>query len=89
MRYFSFYMLGRLAMFAVAAGVLYLIGLRSFYLVFAAMALSVPLSVVLLRRPRRALAGDIEARVERAQAHRRDIRSALRGEDDGPAASSE
>jgi len=82
-------MLGRLAIFAVAAGLLYLVGLRSFYLVFAALALSVPLSVVLLRRPRQALAGDIEARVERAQANRRDIRSALRGDDDEPAAPSQ
>ena len=82
MRLFALYMIGRAAAFGVAVGVLYLIGLRSFYLVLAALVLSVPLSVFALRRPRHALAADIERRVEGKRAQRRDLRAMLRGDDE-------
>lgn len=82
MRVFAIYLIGRLAAFGVAVGVLYLIGLRSFYLVLAALMLSVPLSVFALRRPRHALAADIERRVERKRERRRNLRAALRGDDE-------
>lgn len=82
MRLFAVYLLGRLAAFGVVLGLLYLIGLRSFYLVLAALLLSVPLSVFALRRPRHALAADIERRVEGKRARRRDLRAALRGDDE-------
>jgi hypothetical protein len=81
-RYLALYLTGRLAAFVVALGVLYLIGLRSFYLLLAALALSVPLSVFALRRPRHALAADIEQRVERKRSRQRNLRAALRGDEE-------
>jgi uncharacterized protein DUF4229 len=80
-RSLSVYLLGRLAIFAVLAGLLYLVGLRSFYLLLAALLLSVPISVLLLKRPRQSLSGDIERRLDRWRADRRDLRAALRGDD--------
>jgi hypothetical protein len=74
-------LVGRLGIFAVLAGILYLIGLRSFYLILAALLLSVPISVVVLKRPRQALAGDLEARVERKRTTKQNLRAALRGDE--------
>lgn len=81
MRSLSVYLVGRLAIFALLAGLLYLIGLRSFYLLLAALLLSVPISVLVLKRPRQSLSGDIERRLDRRRADRRDLRAALRGDE--------
>jgi hypothetical protein len=70
------YSLGRLALFAVVAGGLYLIGFRSWFLILIALLLSMPLSYFLLRRPRMAFARRIEERGEQ----RRELRAKLRGD---------
>ncbi|MDQ6873789.1 MAG: DUF4229 domain-containing protein, partial [Actinomycetota bacterium] len=59
---FLVYTAGRLAAFVVVAGLLWLVGFRSWILVLAALLLSMPLSYFGLRRQRLALAGDLERR---------------------------
>jgi hypothetical protein len=81
-RYLALYLTGRLGAFVIALGLLYMIGLRSFYLLLAALAVSVPLSLIALRKPRHALAADIERRVNGKRDRRRDLRAALRGDDE-------
>ncbi|HEY6749347.1 MAG TPA: DUF4229 domain-containing protein [Mycobacteriales bacterium] len=81
----AIYTAGRIVVFAVLAGLLWLVGLRGFLLVFAALLLSIPVSYFLLARQRNALAADVERRVTSRQARRQDLRSQLRGDDDKPA----
>ena len=73
------YTLARLGLLFAVGAALWLLGLRSWALAFAALLLSLPLSLVALRKQRTALAHDLELRVRR----RRDFRARLRG--DGPA----
>jgi uncharacterized protein DUF4229 len=82
----AIYTAGRILVFAVLAGLLWLVGLRGFLLVFAALLLSIPVSYFFLARQRDALAADVERKVSGRQARRQDLRSQLRGDDDGPAA---
>lgn len=81
----AIYTAGRILVFAVLAGLLWLVGLRGFLLVFAALLLSIPVSYFFLARQRNALAADVERKVSNRQARRQDLRSQLRGDDD-PAA---
>lgn len=81
----AIYTAGRILVFAVLAGLLWLVGLRGFLLVFAALLLSIPVSYFFLARQRNALAADVERKVSNRQARREDLRSQLRGDDD-PAA---
>lgn len=81
----AIYTAGRILVFAVLAGLLWLVGLRGFLLVFAALLLSIPVSYFFLARQRNALAADVERRVTSRQARRQDLRSQLRGDDDKPA----
>jgi uncharacterized protein DUF4229 len=81
----AIYTAGRIVVFAVLAGLLWLVGLRGFLLVFAALLLSIPVSYFFLARQRNALAADVERKVTDRQSRRQNLRSQLRGDDD-PAA---
>ena len=81
MRTFLVYTAGRLLVFAGVAAVLYLLGLRGFLLVAAALLLSLPVSYLLLAGPRAALGAEVERRVAGRRARREDLRSRLRGDD--------
>ena len=81
----AIYTAGRIVVFAVLAGLLWLAGARGFLLVFAALLLSIPVSYFFLARQRNALAADVERKVTGRQARRQDLRSQLRGDDDPPA----
>jgi uncharacterized protein DUF4229 len=81
----AIYTVGRIVVFAVLAGLLWLVGLRGFLVVFAALLLSIPVSYFFLARQRNALAADVERKVTDRQSRRQNLRSQLRGDDD-PAA---
>jgi uncharacterized protein DUF4229 len=76
------YTAGRILVFAVLAGLLWLAGLRGFLLVVAALLLSIPVSYYFLARQRDALAADLERKVISRQARKQDLRSQLRGDDE-------
>jgi Protein of unknown function (DUF4229) len=76
------YTAGRILVFAVLAGLLWLAGLRGFLLVVAALLLSIPVSYYFLARQRDALAADLERKVSGRQARKQDLRSQLRGDDE-------
>jgi hypothetical protein len=76
------YTAGRVLIFAVLAGLLWLVGLRGFLLVIAALVLSIPVSYFSLARQRDALAADLERKVSSRRARREDLRSQLRGDDE-------
>jgi hypothetical protein len=78
----AIYTAGRILVFAALAGLLWLVGLRGFLLVFAALLLSIPVSYFFLARQRNALAADVERKVTNRQARREDLRSQLRGDDE-------
>jgi len=78
----AIYTAGRIVVFAVLAGLLWLVGVRGFLLVFAALVLSIPVSYFFLARQRNALAADVERKVTDRQSRREDLRSQLRGDDD-------
>lgn len=75
------YTLARLGLMAATAGVLYLVGLRSWLLAFAALVVSLPLSWLVLRRQRQALGSYLASRSERRTAEKAELRAALRGDD--------
>lgn len=79
----TIYTAGRILIFVVLAGLLWLVGLRGFPLVVGALVLSIPASYFLLARQRNALAADVERKVTQRQSRRQDLRSQLRGDDDG------
>jgi hypothetical protein len=81
-RAFAVYTAGRLLVFAGAAAVLFLLGLRGFPLVLGALLLSLPLSYLLLSRARAAFVADVERRVAERRARREHLRSRLRGDDE-------
>ena len=76
------YTAGRVLVFVVLAGLLWVVGLRGFLLVFAALLLSVPASWFLLARQRQALAADVERKVGDRRGKRADLRAQLRGDDE-------
>jgi len=72
----------RAAVFGVMFGLLWLLDVRGLLGALIALVLSVPLSIVLLARPRRKLAESLEQHTE-ARRQREDVlRRRLRGEDD-------
>ncbi len=79
-RAFLIYTAGRLAIFLTVAGVLWLVGFRSWVLTLVAILVSMPVSYVLLRRQRAALADEVGRRV----ADRRELRARLRGDEPAP-----
>ena len=60
----------RFALFFALWGILLLVGLEALFAALVALVLSVPLSFVLLAKPRRAFTAQLEARIE-AQRTRR------------------
>jgi O-antigen ligase len=78
------YTLLRFGMLLVLWGVLYLAGLGGLLALLLAAVLSVPLSFVLLARPRARLAANIEQRVNAHRENRADLDEKLAGEDDEP-----
>jgi predicted permease len=71
------YTAGRLAVLVVLAAVLWLLGLRGFWLFAVALLLSIPVSFVLLGRQRAALTDWFESR----RRYREELRTKLRGEE--------
>jgi hypothetical protein len=67
------YTLLRFGMFFALWGILVLVGLGGLVAAFIALVLSIPLSLVLLARPRARVAHNIEVRVERARASRQHL----------------
>jgi hypothetical protein len=82
---FAVYTAGRVLVFVGVAALLFATGLRGFVLVLTALLVSLPVSYVVLARPRAHLAADVERRLAERRARREDLRSRLRG-DDEPAA---
>lgn len=67
------YTILRFGMFFALWGILVLVGLGGLVAAFIALVLSIPLSLVLLARPRARVAHNIEVRVERARASRQHL----------------
>lgn len=67
MRATLLYTLMRLGFFAVALGVLYLVGARGIVLLVVAAVASAALSFVILARQREAMAGSISTRITRVR----------------------
>jgi hypothetical protein len=75
------YTAGRIALFIAVGALLYLVGFRNFVLVLLALAISMPLSYVVLRRQREAFAVQVAGRLEHRRAEKEKLRAALRGDD--------
>ena len=71
----------RFLVFGVLFGLLWLVGVPAFLAAVLALGLSVPLSYVLLARPRAALAETVEARLVARRAHSDELSSRLKGDD--------
>lgn len=67
----------RFGMFFALWGILVLLGLHGFLAAVIALALSVPLSLVLLAKPRAAFTRQLEARVENRRVERQKLDSRL------------
>ncbi len=78
--HFWSYTLLRIALFGVLLGVLWLSGLRGLLGAAVALALSVPLSFVLLARPRRAMAEEMRMRLAERQQRTHKFESRLSGD---------
>lgn len=85
---FWLYTLLRIALFGAVWGVLWLVNVRGMLALLFAVLLSVPLSFVLLARPRAALAASLEQRVSQRKVREDDLRHRLAGDagDDDDAA---
>jgi hypothetical protein len=77
---FWLYTLLRFGLFGVLFGLLWLLGVRGLLGALIALVLSVPLSYVLLARPRAALANTIEQRVAARRTQHADVDAQLRGD---------
>jgi len=71
------YTLLRFGMFFALWGIVVLLGVHGLFAAFVALVLSVPLSFVLLARPRRAFVQQLEARVDSRRAARADLDAEL------------
>jgi len=76
------YTILRFGLFLVVWGLLNLAGLHGLIGAAAAVVLSVPLSFVLLARPRARFAATIEQRVNARRGHRAELDQRLSGDDD-------
>lgn len=76
------YTLLRIALFLALWGLLVLVGLEGLFALLIAAVLSVPLSYVLLARPRARFAATIEDRLEAHRAERARLDRELSGDDD-------
>lgn len=80
MRPFLVYTAGRIGIFAVITGLLWFVGLNGLVLFLAALALSLPVSFVVLSRQRQALGNQIDRRMVERRSRRDALRSRLRGD---------
>lgn len=71
----------RFGMFFVLWGLLALAGLRGLLAALIAVVLSVPLSLVLLRKPRANFSRQLEARMDARQVHRQELDARLQADD--------
>ncbi|MFG1926701.1 DUF4229 domain-containing protein [Cryptosporangium sp. NPDC048952] len=78
------YTTARFMIFVACVIVLFVIGFRSWMLVFGALLLSAPLSFFLLRKQREAFAQRVEGRMSKRQTEKAKLRAALAGDDDQP-----
>lgn len=76
------YTLLRFGMFFALWGLLVLAGLHGLFAAFVALVLSIPLSLVLLARPRARIAAQVEQRVNAHKAARADLDSRLNPDED-------
>lgn len=76
----------RFGLFFLLFGLLWLVGVKGYLGAVLALVLSVPLSYVLLAKPRAAFAEVLEQRVNARRARQTDLDAKLRG-DDGRSAS--
>ena len=76
------YTLLRIALFLVLFGLLWVLGVTGFLGAIIALALSLPLSYVLLAKPRQAFAAQIEQRIEARRARQADLDAKLSGDED-------
>ncbi len=67
------YTILRFGMFFALWGLLELVGLRGLFAALVALLLSVPLSLVLLARPRARVAAQVEQRMQASRSARRDL----------------
>lgn len=72
----------RFGLFFALFGLLWLVGVKGFLGAIIALVLSVPLSFVLLARPRQAFAQVIEQRMEARKQRQADLDTQLQGEDE-------
>ena len=79
------YTILRFLVFGILFGLLWLVGVPAFLAAVLGLLLSVPLSYVLLAKPRAALAETVEARLRARRARSEELSSRLKG-DDGNAA---
>ncbi|MEO9138322.1 MAG: DUF4229 domain-containing protein [Jatrophihabitans sp.] len=75
------YSLLRFGMFFALWGILLLTGLEMLFAALLALVLSVPLSLVLLSKPRRAFTAQLELRVDAQRARKAEIADQLDPED--------
>ena len=80
------YTILRFLVFGILFGLLWLVGVPTFLAAVLGLFLSVPLSYVLLAKPRAALAETVEARLNARRARSEELSSRLKG-DDGEATS--
>jgi len=71
----------RFGLFAVLWAILYIIGLEWFVAALIALVLSIPLSLVLLAKPRAMLSQTIEQRIEAQKERRAQFDARLEGDD--------
>ena len=72
----------RFGLFFALFGLLWLVGVKGFLGAIIALVLSVPLSFVLLARPRQAFAQVIEQRMEARKQRQADLDAQLQGDDE-------
>ncbi len=72
----------RFGLFFALFGLLWLVGVKGFVGAVIALVLSVPLSFVLLAKPRAAFAAVLEQRVDARRARQAELDAKLRGDDD-------
>ena len=72
----------RFGLFFALFGLLWLVGVKGFLGAIIALVLSVPLSYVLLARPRQAFAQVLEQRVEARRQRQADLDAKLQGDDE-------
>lgn len=76
------YTILRFGLFFALFGLLWLVGVKGFLGAIIALALSVPLSFVLLSRPRQAFAQVLEQRFDARKAREADLDAQLEGDND-------